>query len=168
MNAATYERVTFRTGEKTSRRTVLLRNPETATFADEPCLRGVEVNRSGEDLAPAGADQRLRIIALELIVRRTPMTMNLTYAELEPAPKLEARLVETLSSVLSENHDTYVVEVRAAEKQVPADYPVQPLANLKDATDPVTCGTCGRSWDDAIATSMTPAPAARCPFETFH
>ena len=86
MNAATYERVTFRTGEKTSRRTVLLRNPETATFADEPCLRGVEVNRSGEDLAPAGADQRLRIIALELIVRRTPMTMNLTYAELEPTP----------------------------------------------------------------------------------
>ena len=28
-----------------------------------------------------------------------------------------------------------------------------------------TCGDCGRSWDDSIVTSMTPAPAARCPFE---
>lgn len=28
-----------------------------------------------------------------------------------------------------------------------------------------TCGDCGRSWDDSIATSMTPTPAARCPFE---
>jgi len=31
-----------------------------------------------------------------------------------------------------------------------------------------TCGTCGRSWDDAVITSMTPVPAARCPFEYFH
>jgi hypothetical protein len=28
-----------------------------------------------------------------------------------------------------------------------------------------TCHECGRSWDDSIVTSMTPAPAARCPFE---
>lgn len=31
-----------------------------------------------------------------------------------------------------------------------------------------TCGACGRSWDDALGTSMTPAPAARCPFEDEH
>ena len=31
--------------------------------------------------------------------------------------------------------------------------------------DIVTCGACGRSWDDSIPTSMTPAPSARCPFE---
>jgi hypothetical protein len=31
--------------------------------------------------------------------------------------------------------------------------------------DIVTCGHCGRSWDDSIPTSMTPAPAGRCPFE---
>jgi hypothetical protein len=31
-----------------------------------------------------------------------------------------------------------------------------------------TDGSCGLSWDDAIVTSMTPAPAARCPFEYFH
>lgn len=27
------------------------------------------------------------------------------------------------------------------------------------------CNACGRSWDDTLITSMTPAPAARCPFE---
>lgn len=29
-----------------------------------------------------------------------------------------------------------------------------------------TCGTCGRSWDDAhIAGPWTPTPMSRCPFE---
>lgn len=32
----------------------------------------------------------------------------------------------------------------------------------------VTCGTCGRRWNDALITSRTPAPAARCPFEYEH
>ena len=35
-------------------------------------------------------------------------------------------------------------------------------------SDLATCGNCGRTWDDSIITSMTPAPAARCPFEYFH
>lgn len=69
--------------------------------------------------------------------------------------------------------------------RVPADHPVKPLRrgtraytkastfHHDDAGDLVrptlaTCGTCGRSWDDAIITSLTPAPAARCPFEYFH
>lgn len=34
--------------------------------------------------------------------------------------------------------------------------------------DIATCGACGLSWDDAIVTSWTPAPSARCPFEYFH
>lgn len=34
--------------------------------------------------------------------------------------------------------------------------------------DPVQCGTCELWWDDAMVTSMTPAPSARCPFEQFH
>ena len=34
--------------------------------------------------------------------------------------------------------------------------------------DPTTCGACGLTWDDAIVTSWTPAPSARCPFEYFH
>ena len=53
---------------------------------------------------------------------------------------------------------------------VPADFPVRPLSpsEANSAGDPVTCGDCGRTWDDAIATSYTPAPSARCPFEYFH
>lgn len=53
-------------------------------------------------------------------------------------------------------------------KDIPADYPVRPLRVFQPAGDRRTCGTCGLSWDDSIATSMTPAPAARCPFEYFH
>jgi len=30
------------------------------------------------------------------------------------------------------------------------------------------CGTCGFRWDDTIVTSLTPAPAARCPNEYNH
>lgn len=53
-------------------------------------------------------------------------------------------------------------------QDVPDDFPVRPLATNDAATDRGTCGECGRSWDDAIATSYTPAPSARCPFEYFH
>lgn len=52
--------------------------------------------------------------------------------------------------------------------QIPADFPVKPLLPGEPAEDQATCFTCGMSWDDAIITSMTPAPAARCPFEQFH
>jgi len=31
-----------------------------------------------------------------------------------------------------------------------------------------TCGTCGRTWDDARITGVTPAPSGRCPFEWWH
>lgn len=51
--------------------------------------------------------------------------------------------------------------------KVPPGFPVQPVAP-EDARDPVTCGCCGLTWDDAIPTAYTPAPAARCPFEAFH
>lgn len=55
---------------------------------------------------------------------------------------------------------------------VPRDFPVRPLRASTPAAmrakDFVTCGTCGRSWDDAIATGYTPAPGGRCPFESFH
>jgi len=53
---------------------------------------------------------------------------------------------------------------------IPEDHPVQPLTEeeASKAKDPVRCGTCLHFWDDAIPTSMTPAPAARCPFEAFH
>jgi hypothetical protein len=35
-------------------------------------------------------------------------------------------------------------------------------------SDIATCGHCGQSWDDAIVTSLTPAPSGRCPFEDEH
>jgi hypothetical protein len=31
----------------------------------------------------------------------------------------------------------------------------------------LTCGVCGRSWDDDVVTGLTPVPSARCPFEYF-
>lgn len=34
--------------------------------------------------------------------------------------------------------------------------------------DKVTCGECRRVWNDALLSSRTPAPAARCPYEYFH
>ena len=54
------------------------------------------------------------------------------------------------------------------DEDVPEDFPVKPLGPNDPARDRVTCGTCGRSWDDAIPTTYTPAPAARCPFEHWH
>ncbi|AXQ62119.1 hypothetical protein SEA_SKYSAND_86 [Gordonia phage Skysand] len=32
----------------------------------------------------------------------------------------------------------------------------------------VRCEECGRRWDDAVSTSVTPAPSGRCPFEYDH
>jgi len=51
---------------------------------------------------------------------------------------------------------------------VPKDFPVKVLGPNDPAEDRATCGHCGRSWDDAVITSWTPAPSARCPFEYFH
>src|ERR1019366_145744 len=51
---------------------------------------------------------------------------------------------------------------------IPKDFPVQPLQPNEKAGFRSTCRVCNLSWDDAIATSYTPSPAARCPFEYFH
>jgi len=42
------------------------------------------------------------------------------------------------------------------------------LADARRIGTAVTCGTCGRSWDDSISTSVTPVPAGRCPWESHH
>lgn len=34
--------------------------------------------------------------------------------------------------------------------------------------DVLTCGTCGRSWNDAAISGVTPVPSGRCPFEYDH
>ena len=53
-------------------------------------------------------------------------------------------------------------------KPIPASFEVQPLKRGENPPGKCTCGHCGLSWDDDKVTSMTPAPAARCPFEEFH
>lgn len=40
--------------------------------------------------------------------------------------------------------------------------------NGKVIVDMCTCGTCGLSWNDALISSYTPAPSARCPYEYIH
>jgi hypothetical protein len=57
---------------------------------------------------------------------------------------------------------------RFVKAEVPADHPVKVLGPDDKATDRVTCESCGRSWDDAVVTGWTPAPAGRCPFEYWH
>lgn len=34
--------------------------------------------------------------------------------------------------------------------------------------DDATCGYCHRSWDESVATALTPPPSGRCPFEYDH
>lgn len=69
------------------------------------------------------------------------------------------------------NNRCHCPVVRKSKKKhepIPKNWPVQPLRSGQKAEDKTTCGTCGLSWDDGKVTSMTPAPAARCPFEQFH
>ena len=81
-----------------------------------------------------------------------------TYDENEPGTPHRVKRVEARRKVAAE--------------EVPDDYPVKVLKPgteaYRNAKDLTTCGTCGRSWDDAVITGMTPAPSARCPFEYYH
>lgn len=54
--------------------------------------------------------------------------------------------------------------------RIPKDFPVRPLSPRTPAHGGTRaeCGVCGWGWDDSKATSYTPAPAGRCPFESFH
>lgn len=55
--------------------------------------------------------------------------------------------------------------------EVPADFEVKSLithAERAAAKEPFQCGKCRRWWDNAVVTSYTPAPSARCPFEAWH
>jgi hypothetical protein len=51
---------------------------------------------------------------------------------------------------------------------IPDDYEVRPVDAAAPGSRITTDGYCGLSWDDAVVTSMTPAPSGRCPFEPFH
>ena len=54
---------------------------------------------------------------------------------------------------------------------IPKGFPVRVLTTKLEkiqAMIPMTCGECGRSWDDHAVTAYTPVPSGRCPFEAFH
>jgi hypothetical protein len=60
----------------------------------------------------------------------------------------------------------YLQEIQArAWEEIKAAIAVTPGT---DPADVATCGHCGRSWNDAASTSVTPAPSGRCPFEYEH
>jgi hypothetical protein len=80
---STYTRITFRDGEK--RRTVILRNVDNS----DRLVSGIEVDRHGDEIAPRGFDQRLRIIERELVASETALVMDMKYGELvAPARRL--------------------------------------------------------------------------------
>ena len=108
-------------------------------------------------------------------------------SDLKILDRLQTKLAEEREETLSEIHpmlSTAYSHVKAnglskkaglgtkkAElepEDIPEDFEVQPLKSGEEAEYKATCGTCGLSWDDGKVTSMTPAPSARCPFETFH
>lgn len=65
---------------------------------------------------------------------------------------------------VAEEHD-------ADSSPFPGDVDEHGVRVLEDddlAAARATCGECGRSWDDGIVTSVTPAPSGRCPFEYAH
>lgn len=72
-----YERVTYRP-EPGAARTLILADPKVSAALGIPVLSGSEVDRDGCPL------DRIQVIDLTLIVRRTPLRMDLTYARLVP------------------------------------------------------------------------------------
>lgn len=86
-------------------------------------------------------------------------------------------LIKPVDATLSERHkqsyqrrktDMVGTLAEMNARRVPADFPVRPITTGQLPRTACTCGTCHLSWDDAIATSYTPAPSGRCPFEAFH
>lgn len=94
-------------------------------------------------------------------------------------------ILATVGQPIAAPDDEEPTDVYLSMDDIPATWEVQPIAeggeapaNLtepddvnggtKTTTDYVTCGACGLTWDDSVPTGLTPAPSARCPFETFH
>lgn len=92
------------------------------------------------------------------------------------SPQAAHRFSETLLGPAEEASEVEIWQrcnvristLQPKKEEVPADFEVRPLLPGEPAQERATCGACGRSWDDAIPTSYTPAPSARCPFEAWH
>lgn len=77
-------------------------------------------------------------------------------------------LADDLELVACDDPDCdYCTDEPEEGMRIPPDFPVTPLSPLHPQATHV-CGTCGNGWDDTIATSWTPVPSGRCPFEPFH
>lgn len=66
-------------------KTLILRDPQESRLLGITTLVGVEVDKFDNEVAPVGVDERRHIIEEAAITRRTPLTMNRTYGELEAA-----------------------------------------------------------------------------------
>lgn len=72
----TYERVRVQP-ESGPAFTVILRDSAVRkTRVLGSILTGVEVNREADEVASRGADERIRFISLDLVTKRTPLTMD--------------------------------------------------------------------------------------------
>lgn len=76
MNKTRTERVTFHTEGGRSRTIYLEQVREMGLL-----LTGIEVDKTGDEVAPRGVDERRHIIALELVTKRTPVRMDNIYGE---------------------------------------------------------------------------------------
>ena len=86
----TYERVRY-TPEGGRAQTIILADVQEAVIIATDVLTGVEVNREGDEVAPRGVDQRRHVIDLNLISKRTVLTMdNHTGLLTEPGKHLSA------------------------------------------------------------------------------
>lgn len=74
-----YERVRY------NGRTIILKNPRTRTFCGIEALSGIHVDKEGDEIVVQGTDQKLMIIAMALVTKRTRLTLNKKYGELEVA-----------------------------------------------------------------------------------
>lgn len=72
-----YERIRF------NGRSVILRNPIERTVLGTVSLVGVEVDRSGDEIASRGYDERLRVIPKGFVTRRTEMVWDKHYGVLK-------------------------------------------------------------------------------------
>lgn len=77
--SAAYTKVRFQ--DTNGPRTVILRDARVTS--DPARVIGTEVNKNGEEVAPAGFDNRTHIIDHALVLWTRPMTWNLHYAQLE-------------------------------------------------------------------------------------
>lgn len=56
----------------------------------------------------------------------------------------------------------------AAERELAEAQTIRLDDDGQPIVETATCGTCGRSWNDAAISGRTPTPSGRCPFEADH